>query len=90
MRVKTRELFATAIQFDHDKMDDLEEFLGHPIFDLFTETNHIDNTTKYYFKLCTLDGKVKVIEGDWIIRYDNDTIIVRSDEQFKFLFNKVR
>lgn len=90
MRVISKEVYATAIHFDHEKMDDLEEFLGHPVFDLFTETNHIDNTIKYWFKLCTLDGKVKVQEGDYIIRYDTGDYIVRKPEQFLFLFNKVR
>lgn len=90
MRFQSKKVFVDAIRFNYEDMDGLERFLGHPVFDMCIETSHLDNTVKHYFKLRTLDGSVKVQEGDYIIKYDEGDIIVRKPAQFKKQFDRVK
>lgn len=90
MRCQSKPLFVDAIRFKYEKLDELEEFLGHPIFDMCTEKSEIDNTVKHWFKLPTLDGKIKVEEGDYIIRYFEGDIIVRKPTVFRRQFDRIK
>lgn len=90
MRYKAKPIFVDCIRFTYGDLDGLEEFLGHPIFNMCTEKSQLDKTTKHYFKLPTLDGTVKVQEGDYIVRYDEGDIIVRKPAQFKKQFDKIK
>ena len=90
MKCKCKELFVDAICFKYEDMDGLELFLGHPIFDMFEEKSNLDRSIKHWFKLPTLDGNVKVQEGDYIIRYLDGDIIVRKPTQFKKQFDRIK
>ena len=89
MRCQSKKVFVDAIRFEYANLDDLESFLGHPIFDMETETSHLDGTIKHWFVLPTLDGKVKVREGDYIVRYIEGDLIVRKPIQFKRQFDRI-
>lgn len=90
MRCQSKPLFVDAIRFDYENIDDLENFLGHGIFNMRTETSQLDNTVKHWFILPTLDGKIKVQEGDYIIKYIEGDIIVRKPLQFKRQFDRIK
>ena len=90
MRCQSKKVFVDAIRFNYEDLDGLEEFLGHPVFNMCIETSHLDNTVKHWFKLPTLDGIVKVQEGDYIIKYIEGDIIVRKPTQFKRQFEKIK
>ena len=90
MRCQSKQVFVDAIRFTYEDIDGLEDFLGHHIFDMYEEKSQLDNTVKHWFILPTLDGKVKVQEGDYIIRYCEGDIIVRKPTQFKRQFDKIK
>lgn len=78
-----------AIEFDYDHLDEVEEFLGHGVYNLYTERNCLDNRVNHWFKLPTLDGNMRVNEGDIIVRYPTGEIYVRKPNEFKNQFEKV-
>lgn len=90
MRCRSKSLFVDAVRFKYENVDDLENFLGHRIFDMCTEKNQLDNTVKHWFMLPTLDGNIKVQEGDYIIKYTEGDIIVRKPTQFKRQFDRIK
>ena len=90
MRCQSKPLFVDAIRFKSDNIEEVEDFLGHAIFDMRTEKSTLDNTVKHWFKLPTLDGNVKVQEGDYIIRYIEGDLIVRNPQLFKRQFDRVK
>lgn len=81
-----RDYVVQAIRFK--TVPETEEFLGHPIFDLIKEKSEIDNTTNTYFVLQTLEGKRRVTEGDYIVKYPNGDLHVFSPASFKEYYVK--
>lgn len=88
-RAKQKKVFVDVVQFNFNALSDVENFLGHKIWDVFQESDALDGKVKHWIKLPTLDGKVKVFDGDWIIKYPNGDLIVRKPETFELQFERV-